>query len=353
MVNQHYYRLQRYAGTQSRHICPECGGKRCFTLYVDEQGNPLHEIVGRCDHESSCGYNYTPKDYFRDHPEAKSQRDWREWNPRPSQIETPLCTIPQEFVTRSIKLDYDSSLTQYLSTIIDPLVLEGVILEYHIGVTKAREVIYFQIDMQGRCRTGKIMKYDPATGHRIKDENIPSKINWVHSILKHKGVLPQSWTLTQCIFGEHLLSKYPNQKVALVESEKTAIICTALMPSYIWLATGGKAQLGDKLNVLHGREVIAFPDIDGFEEWQRKLSSIGGLNIRISDYLQRNATQEDRDAHIDIADILLREKSLVKVTQEHKRENPILRYFSPQYHQNVQFLMDELDLTPVSIKQMP
>ena len=64
------FSLQRYAGISSRHTCPACGGKRCFTLYVDESGEPLSEIVGRCDHESSCGYHYKPKDYFRDHPEA-------------------------------------------------------------------------------------------------------------------------------------------------------------------------------------------------------------------------------------------------------------------------------------------
>ena len=30
------------------------------------------------------------------------------------------------------------------------------------------------------------MKYDPATGHRIKDPTAPGKVNWVHSILKQR-----------------------------------------------------------------------------------------------------------------------------------------------------------------------
>jgi len=60
------------------------------------------------------------------------------------------------------------------------------------------------------------MKYDAATGHRIKDENIGDKVNWIHSIMKRKGGLPQNWELTQCIFGEHLLPNCPGRTVALV-----------------------------------------------------------------------------------------------------------------------------------------
>ena len=36
--------------------------------------------------------------------------------------------------------------------------------------------IFFQIDQEGRCRTGKIMKYDAETGHRIKDPNVPGAL---------------------------------------------------------------------------------------------------------------------------------------------------------------------------------
>lgn len=97
---------------------------------------------------------------------------------------------------------------KYLSRIIDPLVLEGIIVEYRIGVTKAKETIFFQIDKDGRCRTGKVMKYNPETGRRIKDEKTPSKITWVHSLLKQLGVLNQEWELTQCLFREHLLKKW-------------------------------------------------------------------------------------------------------------------------------------------------
>ena len=66
------YSLQKYKGTSTRHTCPNCGDRRSFAYYVDESGTPLHPSVGRCNHESGCGYHYTPKQYFHDHPECRT-----------------------------------------------------------------------------------------------------------------------------------------------------------------------------------------------------------------------------------------------------------------------------------------
>ena len=151
------------------------------------------------------------------------------------------------------------------------------------------------------------MQYDPATGHRIKDENQPGRINWLHSVLKRKKKLPKDWQLTQCLFGEHLLPRYPDKTVALVESEKTAIICSALMPQYLWLATGGKSGLTpERLSALKGRKVIVFPDTDAFKDWQQKTFNLPHLEIRISCLLEDNATPEEKAAHIDLADWILK-----------------------------------------------
>lgn len=308
---EHTYHLQRYSGVTSRYTCPKCGRKRCFTLYVDENDQPLHESVGKCDHSSSCQYHYTPRQYFLDHPDKASPRDShiREDTTSLALPPKPLCTIPDEIVERSCRPNVHSHLTAYLSTFIDPLVLEMVVEAYKVGVTRSRDTIFFQIDAYGRCRTGKIMKYNPDTGHRVKDANCPGRIDWVHSAMKRARQLPEEWQLSQCLFGEHLLMQHSNMPVALVESEKTAIICAALVPEAIWLATGGKSQLSEpRLSVLHGRRVTAFPDIDAYEEWQRKLSSLTGYNITVSNLLEKNASVEDREAQIDIADWLIRWK---------------------------------------------
>ena len=126
------------------------------------------------------------------------------------------------------------------------------------------------------------------------------------------------------------------------------------MPAYVWLATGGKTQLGDKLKVLVGRDVIAFPDIDGYDTWQTRLPMQPGLTVTVSDYLERNATEEDRQSHIDIADLLLR-TATVQTPPAIPQNNtyPILEYFAPKHHKLLKDIIEELDLIPVSIRKIP
>ena len=215
MSTDRTYTLQKYAGRSTRHICPQCGRPHCFTRYVDPGGNILDETVGRCDHESSCGYHRTPGQYFRDHPELSRTRQHRPTTaPRPSQprhtAHSPLCTIPQDILRRSVRKDIPSTFTAFLRTIFPEDTVAALTDTYRLGVTRSRDVIYFQIDTAGRIRTGKIMKYDPATGRRIKDPGTPFRIGWVHSLMKRTGQLPPGWQLTQCLFGEHLLSEPPS-----------------------------------------------------------------------------------------------------------------------------------------------
>ena len=309
----HYYSLQKYIDPATRHTCPNCGRLKCFTLYVDPEGIPIHKTVGRCDHESSCGYHLTPKQYFREHPErsfdipadrysrchterAQSYGHGRPDRPSPDLI--PSTLIPQP--------SGDNHLIAYLKTLIPNPFIDRIIIDYHIASTYDHSTIFLQLDLNGNCRTGKIMQYDPTTGHRIKDEAVPGRISWLHTRLKRRHQLPKDWQITQCLFGEHLLRKYPDKTVALVESEKTAIICSALMPEYLWLATGGKSQFNQRLTVLKSRKIIAFPDIDGYHTWLTKSTDFPFLDLRVSDLLEKNATPADREAHIDLADWLLR-----------------------------------------------
>ena len=88
------YSLQRYKGTATRHTCPNCGDRHSFAYYVDEQNIPLHPTVGRCNHESGCGYHYTPKQYFRNIPNVVpptvSLLTGKEWNKSPSRYHSQV-----------------------------------------------------------------------------------------------------------------------------------------------------------------------------------------------------------------------------------------------------------------------
>ena len=253
-----------------------------------------------------------------------------------------LDTIPYEYVSRSLSFDpKKSSFTSFLESVLDPVVVEGLVEQYQLGVTKAGDVIFFQIDKEGRCRTGKVMKYDPVTGHRIKDDSSICPITWIHALMKRRGLLPEEWELGQCLFGEHLLSRYPDRTVALVESEKTAVICAGFIPEYVWLATGGKTSLGNKLDVLSGRKVVAYPDVDAYDYWRERL--VDYPNIIISDYLQKVAGNDPSSCHIDLTDLIL-ESRLHPGTAQNPTFQQIKRFISSGCHNEVAALIDELGL---------
>ncbi len=151
------------------------------------------------------------------------------------------------------------------------------------------------------------MRYNPDTGKRIKKES--GAIDWMHAKMKRAGMLIDSWTLSQCLFGEHLLRKRPDDTICLVEGEKSAIIGSGFMPEYIWLATGGKQNLkAEKCECLKGRNVVLFPDLGAFDAWKEKGESIArkvGFYLSVSDILEGVATETERESGYDIADYLI------------------------------------------------
>lgn len=299
------YKLEPYKGRSTRHICPECQSRdKTFVRYIDDNGNYLSNVVGRCNRESKCGYHYTPKQYFTDNPQRKS--DFKPiFSPQSKKIDKPLCFISFEYV-RQAKSERSNFIT-FVKTLFDEVDIKRVIDDYHLGVTKSGDTIFWQIDIKGNVRTGKIQGYNPSTGKRIKGN--PDRIDWVHSKLKKQGNLPSDWELTQCLFGEHLLSKYPTKPVAIVEGEKNAILGAIYYGDCIWLATGNKqAFTYDKLKVLRGRKIIIYPDTDSLNEWREKAQKISFLmSAKISDLLNQEASQEEIKQGFDMADYIIKQ----------------------------------------------
>ncbi len=302
--------LEPYKGRSTRHTCPACRDRQSFARYLDgDTGTVIHPSVGRCNHESGCGYHYTPKQFFADNPERQNygKVDTRV-NGKPQRPKPPKEPgyILKEYVSRWSS--YDSNFVAFLRTLFDRSTIVRLMSNYHLGATENGSVIFWQIDGQDRIRTGKIMQYNPATGKRIK--NASRAIDWVHSQLKRDGALPNDFNLVQCLFGKHLLKRHPDKVVALVESEKSALIGAGVYPDYVWLATGGRSQLStDKLRVLRGRTVVLFPDVDGYDHWCKKASELEAMGCRmmVSDLLERKATPADREVQIDLADWLIRQ----------------------------------------------
>lgn len=310
------FHLEKYKGQSTRHECPSCHDPHSLTYYVDENGEPIDPTCGRCNHESACGYHYPPSQYFQDHPTDNKPMYTkplvRPVRPKPSLKH--ICTIDEGYVQASMCAYQIASCVNRCSNFdkfLRSLFSEETVIYLHrlylIGMPNSKDVeniIFWQFDSRGKARSGKIIPFHPD-GHRIKEKGV----NWLHSVLKKRGLLPDAWELNQCLFGEHLLNLFPKKKVALVESEKTAIIGAGFYPQFVWVATGGKSQLSeDKLKVLAGRHVIAFPDIDGVQEWKDKLKAckVPFRKLEISDILEKNENEEDRERKIDIADWLVR-----------------------------------------------
>jgi hypothetical protein len=180
-------------------------------------------------------------------------------------------------------------------------IITGQLIErYFIASSSHWEcsTLFWQIDIKGRVRSGKIIQYDPINGKRRKHP--VDHVTWIHRVLNLNGYYQS------CLFGEHLLADM-SMPVAIVESEKTAIIASAYLPQFIWLATGGIGNFTqEKCEVLRGRNVTVFPDLKGYAVWEKKSRRFAHITkFVVSDLLERHATTKERDKGLDIADHLL------------------------------------------------
>ena len=82
--------------------------------------------------------------------------------------------------------------------------------------------------------------------------------------------------------------------VAIVESEKTAIIGSIVLDQYTWVATGGKtSSVFNKLQVLKEKKVILLPDLDAVKDWEHIASKLKGFaSVQVNNYLLTIATKE-------------------------------------------------------------
>ena len=157
--------------------------------------------------------------------------------------------------------------------------------------------VFWQMDNTGNIRSGKIMNYDTSTGKRQKNKDGKPLIHWAHSVLK----IP-NYNLKQCLFGLHLLNDNVKQ-VAIVESEKTALIMSIESPNYTWMSTGSLQGFKyEYLAPLKGTAIIAFPDKGGYAQWQKTADILNdkGFDIKVSQFLEN----KEYDDGWDLVDVL-------------------------------------------------
>jgi hypothetical protein len=315
-MSEHKYILEPYKGIKTRYRCPSCQHtEKTFSLYIDtETGEHLHPSVGRCNRENNCSYHYSPKQYFQDNNISFDTPLPKANKPRPvTPPKKPVSLIPFEIFKASLNpTEFKTNhFVNYLINLFGTEVASELISLYFIGTSKYWNgaTVFWEIDTQGNIRTGKIMQYSPITGKRTKEPF--NHIQWVHKALKYP-----EFELKQCLFGEHLLID-KTKPVAIVESEKTAVIASVYLPQFIWVAVGGKDGLNaEKYSILKGRSITLFPDLSkpkiegkptAFESWSSKAKEFSHIAIfTVSDLLERKATEAEKQEGFDLADYLIK-----------------------------------------------
>ncbi|GAB4471366.1 MAG: DUF6371 domain-containing protein [Thermoflexibacter sp.] len=345
--NQYRYSLEKGS---KKHYCPECGKKR-FVRYIDTQtGDYLPEQYGRCDRESKCSYHLNPyldgyakmiweqeqkvtgvtkvtvpkQKFFRTKPKPQP-------TPEPEPVffdfETFKKTLQPE---RYEKNTFIQNLFYRVQFPFEVDEVTKVIQLYRLGTVangyRAGAITFPFIDIKGNVRAVQVKQFD--------ENNHTTGTDFLHSIIeKHytrnnkplpewlEAYIKQDKRIT-CLFGEHLLSKYRSNPVALVEAPKTAVYGTLYFglpetpESLIWLAVYNKSSFSfDKLKVLQGRFVYVFPDLskDGstFKEWETKAkeyeSRLHGTRFIFSDLLEQLAPEQDKSEGYDLADYLIKQ----------------------------------------------
>lgn len=329
-MREYRYILKPYRTKADRTTCPHCGHKGEFALYIDTiTGKPLDDSVGRCNREKSCGYHYTPAEFFADKPDKKIDEDSGVKQAKPICIDTERRVeyLPQKFMPTSSRLE-ESNFFKFFVSQFGEDDARKVFQDYHVGASKhwrndgGIATAFPQITENGKLAQIKVMAYHPTTGKRLHKEHSAerlSKSGYFHD----EGQADKVWfagktllnnqeaNLRQCFFGQHLLPRFND--VSIVESEKTAMIASLFFKDVCWLATGGKNgcrwTAKDVASVLVGKKVTLYPDLGCFDAWAanaEKLKSYG-ITVTVSRYLDKIASDEDKERGLDIGDFLLRQ----------------------------------------------
>ncbi len=342
MKEEYRYILEKGS---KKHHCPNCEKKR-FVRYIDTQtGEYLPEQYGRCDRESKCSYHLNP--YLDGYAKAIQEQERgnrselpNNWKPKRKKAIPQPTPEPVFFDFETFKqtlqperYEKNTFIQNLFYRVQFPFEVDEVtkvIQLYRLGTVangyRAGAITFPFIDTKGNVRAVQVKQFD-ETNHTTGTDFLHSIIEKHHA--RNNKPLPE-WLEAyikqdkriSCLFGEHLLSKYPNKPVALVEAPKTAIYCwlyfnKSKFPIYnncIWLAVGAKGYLNfDVAKILKGRFVYILPDLskDGntFREWEAKAkeyeSRLPGTRFIFSDLLEQKATPLQREQGADIADVLI------------------------------------------------
>lgn len=327
------YRYSLEKGSK-KHLCPGCG-KKSLVRYIDNSnGQYIPEKYGRCDHESKCAYHLNP---YKDGYSIGGGNDpfTFKYNRPKAQ---PTYFIPEQILNDTLNGYENNRFIQNLLKIAPVSDVEKAIALYRVGTinddSRSGEVAFPYIDIYGNIRAIQVKQFDEMNNttrtnflhsifrkrHNYHSPNYPE---WLTNYLKNEGYVT-------CLFGEHLLTQFPNNPIALVEAPKTAIIgmlyhgFPETPGSLLWLAVYNKSSLTlKKCKALKGRDIVLYPDLNAYNDWGEKakqiISNLSGTRIFVHDILENITSEEEREESSDLADFLIKH-----TIEEYKTGNAIV-----------------------------
>ena len=264
--------------------------------------------------------------------------------PKPAPPPLPTLELPKRIMAGGLLKVEDNTLVKWIRNGInwDPVQrsrIDQVLNHYAIGNSQQGMAIFWQMDEQGKLRTGKMMKYR-TDGHRDKSQGY--NFDWIHSALARPVIIRDSQgfpmhddagevitevrnkdlydedkqEMVSCYYGLQLLDHYKrkdiDQTICIVESEKTALLMAIAYGNnckQMWMACGGLENLSrEKMKPIidQHRPILLYPDRDGIDKWRMKAEAIGYDRLTIDTRPVTEWWQPQDGDKADIADVVIR-----------------------------------------------
>lgn len=247
-----------------------------------------HIIISeKKDHEED---DYKPKNEVKDDVEVE-----------------PLKFFDRNSVEAWSRRYEETGLFRYLSTTFPERIsdIKRAFKAYMVGYSADKVLqgvnatIFPSIDEEGRVWALKYIPFGSLDHHRIKSMDG----------MKVMYEKPNKYPHRTVFFGTHLVVERPDAPIALVESEKSAVVGSIFCPDYVWLATQGKDNLKlSNCEFLKGKTICLFPDKDGIEIWRpimNKLIGKGYSVVMMESFFSDFTDDTEEYSHADICDILI------------------------------------------------
>lgn len=245
----------------------------------------------------------------------------------------PRYYIPGEMIDQGANKADETGLYKFLCGYYSQDEVNQVFARYRVGASKFQDeegnkaASFPMINRQGVCIDCKIFHIHPKTGSRKglyifpPTKKNPNGLTSTFALAMMKDPDRPGERLKDrrgdwAYFGEHLLTE--GKPVAVVESEKTAIIAALEFPGFTWIATGSISNLNpDRFKPLSGFDITIFPDRDGVQTWKEKAQELANQGFKIR--IDTTVTRYPGNPKDDLADVIIRSR---QGTQEKPQESP-------------------------------